>query len=102
MNQALAAMQSLGMGQTWQSASVVSGTTYYNTTGRPIIINLVSSHGTANNYTVCTINGVAVYGFGDFGGTGASASSWVIPAGASYVFSASSGTLTVISAQALR
>ena len=93
---------SLGVGQTWQSASVVSGTTYYNTTGRPIIINLVSSHGTTNSYTVCTINGFAVNGFGDLGTTGASASSWVIPAGASYVFSASSGTLNVVSAQALR
>ena len=40
--QALAAMSSLGYGQTWQSFTVgttrVSGTTYYNTTGKPIVV----------------------------------------------------------------
>jgi len=37
--QALAAMSSLGYGQTWQNVtgSRVSGTTYYNLTGRPIM-----------------------------------------------------------------
>lgn len=40
--QALAAMASLGMGQTWQdmSASRATGTTYYNTTGRPIFVSV--------------------------------------------------------------
>jgi hypothetical protein len=36
--QALAAMSSLGYGQTWQSVTRASGTTYYNTTGKPIIV----------------------------------------------------------------
>jgi hypothetical protein len=34
--QALAAMSSLGYGQTWQTVTRTSGTTYYNTTGKPI------------------------------------------------------------------
>ena len=34
--QALAAMGSLGFGQTWQAVTRVLGTTYYNTTGKPI------------------------------------------------------------------
>jgi hypothetical protein len=34
--QALTAMSSLGYSQTWQSVTRTSGTTYYNTTGRPI------------------------------------------------------------------
>jgi hypothetical protein len=38
--QALAAMSSLGYGQTWQnvSGSRAGGTTYYNTTGKPIVV----------------------------------------------------------------
>ena len=35
--QALSAMSSLGYGQTFQSVTRVSGTTYYNTTGKPIM-----------------------------------------------------------------
>ncbi len=36
--QALASLQSIGYGQTWQAVTRVSGTTYYNLTGRPIMI----------------------------------------------------------------
>jgi len=38
--QALAALQSIGYGQTWQilTGSRALGTTYYNTTGRPIVV----------------------------------------------------------------
>ena len=39
--QALAAMSSLGYGQTWQTVSRTSGTTYYNTTGKPITVGIV-------------------------------------------------------------
>ena len=38
--QAMAAMQSLGFGQTWQNVTRASGTTYYNTTSRPIILRV--------------------------------------------------------------
>ena len=38
--QALAAMSSLGYGQTWQTVTRASGTTYYNTTGKPIMLNI--------------------------------------------------------------
>jgi hypothetical protein len=34
--QALSALSSAGFGQTYQSVSRVGGTTYYNTTGKPI------------------------------------------------------------------
>ena len=55
--QALAAMSSLGYGQTWQSFVVgstrVSGTTYYNTTGKPI--QVVASGSTS---CLLTVNGV--------------------------------------------
>lgn len=100
--QALSSLASLGYGQTWQNVTRAAGTTYYNTTGRPIILNANSNHGSTNTYTICTINGVAVYGFGDLGTGGACPYAWVIPAGASYILSASSGALIIISCQELR
>lgn len=57
--QALAAMSSLGYGQTFQdvSASRAVGTTYYNTTGKPIFVNYISTA-----FANCTlmIGGVSV------------------------------------------
>jgi hypothetical protein len=56
--QALAAMSSLGYGQTWQNVtgSRASGVTYYNLTGRPIMVSLWSVSG--NSYLA--VNGVDV------------------------------------------
>ena len=54
--QAVAAMSSIGYGQTWQTvtASRAAGTTYYNTTGKPILVNIVwnSSSGGYNSMYV--------------------------------------------------
>ena len=57
--QALAAMSSLGYGQTFQdvSASRAVGTTYYNTTGKPIFVNYVA---TAFANVTLMIGGVSV------------------------------------------
>lgn len=54
--QALAAMSSLGYGQTWQnvSGSRSLSTTYYNTTGKPISVS-VSGYSTAGAVTVSGI-----------------------------------------------
>lgn len=56
--QALSAMSSLGYGQTWQSVTRTSATTYYNTTGKPILlwINITSG----GSGTAASINGVAM------------------------------------------
>ena len=55
--QALASMSSLGYGQTWQdvTGSRVSGTTYYNTTGKPIML-IVTSSSSASNGQSLTLN----------------------------------------------
>jgi hypothetical protein len=88
--QALAAMQSLGMGQTWQNVtgSRAFGTTYYNTTGRPIQINMQSTSGTAN--LSLTVNGTALGVQSAF-----ISGHWIIPVGASYSVSATVGTAAV-------
>lgn len=57
---ALTSMQSLGYGQTWQNVlgSRSAGTTYYNTTGKPIQIS-INPNATAGNNTL-TVDGVAL------------------------------------------
>ena len=58
-SQSMAAMSSLGYGQTWQIFTVgttrIVGTTYYNATGKPISVQLGSNNGTC----YMAINGVS-------------------------------------------
>jgi hypothetical protein len=61
--QALASMSSLGYGQTWQdvSGSRVSGTTYYNTTGKPIMVAVNTSSGASNGQSLTlTVSGINI------------------------------------------
>lgn len=80
--QALAAMQSLGYGQTWQNVtgSRVSGTTYYNTTGKPIWVALESTSATQ---VIPTVAGVTLPQSGASGVVYGTAN-FVVPPGASY------------------
>ena len=89
--QALAAMSSIGYGQTWQTVTRVSGTTYYNTTGKPILLSVGQNTAGTSSFTI-TINGSALptlfgSGAGAWGGF-----TVVIPAGASYVYTNTVGT----------
>jgi hypothetical protein len=65
--QALTAMSSLGYGQTWQNVagSRAVGTTYTNTTGRPIQVQVCSQSSVGNNQAILTINGIIVSSFKD-------------------------------------
>jgi len=58
--QALAAMSSIGYGQTWQNVtgSRSTGVTYYNTTGKPIILSINYTHNSGT--LTITINGSVV------------------------------------------
>ncbi|MCK5133237.1 MAG: hypothetical protein KAR40_13930 [Candidatus Sabulitectum sp.] len=101
--QAMAAMSSLGYGQTVQdvSGSRTDGVTYYNTTGKPIRVDIAMQVPTAGPSTIqLTIGGVSYFGTGSavidvamyvtgivppggsysvdlIGGTGSSIQSWV-------------------------
>lgn len=86
--QAMAAMQSLGFGQTWQnvSGSRALNTTYYNTTGRPILVTLNSTLVQNPGFTF-TVNGAAVQAMGinqPGGATASPSQTCLIPPGASY------------------
>ena len=54
-----------GYGQTWQNvaASRASGTTYTNSTGKPIMVSFASGWSPANNINVY-VNGVQIYTWG--------------------------------------
>jgi hypothetical protein len=83
--QALAAMSSLGYGQTWQNvlASRSSGTTFFNTTGKPIMVAITG--GSGGSSIIFAINGTTVVTQTSSGlATGTPAVVIVVPAGASY------------------
>lgn len=99
--QALAAMQSFGYGQTVQSFTIgtqrVIGTTYVNTTSKPIQINAIGSVTTAGYALTCSINGgLPIYGSPISVANAYSALTCVVPPGATYVIYAngSGATLT--------
>jgi hypothetical protein len=79
-------MQSLGYGQTWQaftSGNRVSGTTYYNNTGKPIMV-VVSASGTSSAVTL-TVGGVVASSYANGAATsGQWNASAIVPPGASY------------------
>jgi hypothetical protein len=79
---------SLGYGQTWQVLTVgttrVAGTTYYNTTGKPIVVSISTSSGTSGGCNI-TVNGVLAARAFDNSGQVGTFTSAVIPPGASYV-----------------
>lgn len=85
---ALRSLQSLGHGQTWQNVlgGRVQGTTYYNTTGRPISIAF-------SGYSSAAIGAVTVGGVSLFSGLGRNTYfnnlpiTFVVPPGASYSIS---------------
>ena len=86
---ALAAISSLGYGQTWQNliGSRSLSTTYYNTTGRPISLIVAVSDASVGNPLSLTINGV-VLSNDLVPSTGYWASvSAIVPPGASYILS---------------
>ena len=85
-----AAASDFGRGQTWASVTRTAGTTYTNTTGRPIAIACVINGASASASTSIVINGGPSFVISSVGaGTGPVATTglFIIPAGATYVLS---------------
>jgi hypothetical protein len=95
MGNALDALQSLGYGQTQQdvTGSRVLGTTYYNTTGRPIHVQIrgVSPAGSTGGVGL-TINGVAMP-FSSQISSNPTYTGGIVPPGGSYSATAGGGSL---------
>lgn len=85
--------QSIGVGQSWQDvlASRVSGTTYTNSTGRPIMVSVSRKKG-ANDMTV-TVAGVIVARVEGYGLSDQDNLCFVVPDGQTYLVTASATPL---------
>jgi hypothetical protein len=82
---ALSAMSSLGYGQTWQVVTRVGGTTYYNTTGKPIGLSYYCTAGGVAIGPHFTINGIANIGQVYIPATQYASIQAIVPVGGSYV-----------------
>jgi hypothetical protein len=76
-----------GTGQTWQVVTRTSGTTYTNTTGKPIIFAPFYTGGVAG-YISLTIGGYNLGLFGPNTSLGAFIGAFVVPPGSTYVYTA--------------
>lgn len=96
--QALSVMQSLGYGQTWQllTGSRAFNTVYYNTTGRPIAMEVMVTTNTATTAGINLIIDDINFGgeYTSMGTAGAKGSSvfGIVPPGKSYQVSVTSGS----------
>jgi hypothetical protein len=104
--QALAAMSSLGYGQTCQAlvGSRAFGTTYYNTTGKPIIFSVFST-ATSGGVTISSfVNGIVVTkGFGgNTTNSDCSGAPAIVPSGANYSATVTVGSATLLAWNELR
>jgi hypothetical protein len=103
--QALAAMSSIGYGQTWQNVTRAAATTYYNTTGKPIMLKFVGNTASANQVAfTLTINGSALPAEQWYApGAGyAYIANYLIPVGASYSMTLSGAGFTAGTSSELR
>jgi hypothetical protein len=91
----------IGVNQTWTSVARVIGTTYTNSTGKPIMVAITYTSSASSTVQGLTINGAAVYCAGSEVGNG-SGFSLIVPDGATYVTLTNSGTLTLVSWSELR
>lgn len=86
---ALTSMQSLGYGQTWQGGGRAVGTTYYNTTGKPITVKVLIANAAYNYYLYLYsyVNGINIalnYQYAVSGLTISVYDTFIVPPGASY------------------
>jgi len=100
--QALSAMSSLGYSQTWQllTGSRALTTTYYNTTGRPIFVN-IQVQATSNGTNTLLINGVVACQTVASANLGVEVSG-IVPPGGSYSADSNQGSKSLISWSELR
>jgi len=97
---AMTSMQSLGNGQqTWQTVTRVSGTTYYNTTSRPILIEISGQTSLTSAQLYLSVNGVVVINLLWVSITGniPGVLTAIVPPGGTYVFNAvNMGTMSAV------
>jgi hypothetical protein len=86
----------LGTGQTWQAVTRTSGTTYTNSTSKPIIFAPFYS-GSIAGYISLTIGGFNLGLFGTNGAACGLIGAFVVPPGSTYVYTATGTSPSSIS-----
>lgn len=91
--QALDALAAMGYGQTWQTPARSQGTTYYNTTGKPIFVIGSFGHPSAYVSTTAIVGGVTIGTYYNITPGGAQIQgatiSFIVPPGMSYSINSS-------------
>jgi hypothetical protein len=92
-----AALGAVGVGQTWSNltASRASGTTYTNSTGRPIMVTVCTNMGT-NQRIETSVGGVKIVDMGGstiYGDMGLNV--FIVPNSTTYVVTATQGTIQI-------
>jgi hypothetical protein len=88
-----------GVGQAWTdvTGSRVPGTTYTNSTGRPIVVNIYAQSTAGSDHLGATINGTLLVQMGGaVSGSTAQGIIFVVPNGATYSVQMTSGTISVL------
>lgn len=99
---ALGATSTIGYGQTWQNVTRTVGTTYYNTSGRPIETKTVFSCGTNTGLSL-TIGGILMASANNSNVSGVQHTiGGIVPPGAAYVYSNTLGAPTINGQMELR
>jgi hypothetical protein len=88
----------VGSNQTWQNvqASRTLGTTYTNSTGKPIVVAITYTNDTANTVAGLTIDGIIVFASGVDTANYGAGFSLIVPNGATYKTVTNGGTLTLV------
>lgn len=95
----------IGVGQAWQSVggSRVAGTTYYNTTAKPIMVCVGMTTTVANTGIYATVSpGYTLWGSNSANSPYVAAISFIVPPGGSYSVQMQSGTTTILTWLELR
>jgi hypothetical protein len=95
--QAFTSLQSLGFGQAWASQTRSLGTTYYNTTGRPIVVFVYGSSAVASgHFWNFTVNSLVIgYSSQAYTATAEIGGTFIVPVGASYSVNQQTGSTNV-------
>lgn len=91
----------VGMGQTWQGVTRTQSVTYYNTTGKPIVLTVHANVDTTAAYLTLTIDGTALFGPSSASSAYAHIDA-IIPPNAAYSWTVSAGTVASVTTRELR
>ena len=93
--EALTAMSSFGYGQTWATVTRAYGTTYTNSTGKPIAVSTYGNTATSGGNLQATVGGVVLtYAQHESTGNTAVTTFFIVPSGVTYSVASNSVTLS--------